>query len=59
MGMYDFVECAANLPGGSAIAGKKFQTNSLYRVLGRFSISSCYTTLSVMKVKMAMAPYPL
>src|SRR5579862_9331250 len=39
MGMYDYVECAANLPGGSAIAGKKFQTKSLYRGLDHFSIS--------------------
>lgn len=39
MGMYDYVECAASLPGGSAIAGKTFQTKSLYRGLDRFSIS--------------------
>ena len=39
MGMYDYVECTTNLPAGSAIAGKKFQTSSLCRVLGRFSIS--------------------
>jgi hypothetical protein len=39
MGMYDYVECAANLPGGSQVAGKKFQTKSLYRGLDRFSIS--------------------
>jgi hypothetical protein len=39
MGMYDHVECAASLPGAAAIAGKKFQTRSLYGVLGRLTIS--------------------
>jgi hypothetical protein len=39
MGMFDYVECAADLPGDFLIAGGKFQTRSLYRVLGRFTIT--------------------
>ena len=39
MGMYDEVECAADLPGKFLIAGRRFQTKSLYRGLDRFTIS--------------------
>jgi hypothetical protein len=39
MGMFDYVECAADLPGDFSIARGKFQTRSLYRVLGRFTIT--------------------
>jgi len=40
MGMFDYVECAADLAGHPPIAGGKFQSRSLYRVLGRFTITS-------------------
>jgi hypothetical protein len=39
MGMYDYLECATSLPGNPPIAGRWFQTKSLYRVLGRFTIT--------------------
>lgn len=39
MGMYDDVECSADLPGDLPIAGRYFQTKSLYRVLGKFTIT--------------------
>ena len=39
MGMYDEVECAADLPDEFLIAGQRFQTKSLYRSLDRFSIT--------------------
>jgi len=40
VGMFDYVECAANLPGNPPIAGRQFQTKSLYRGLDHFTISS-------------------
>ena len=39
MGMFDYLECASRLPGDPPIVGKKFQTSSLYRVLGHFTIN--------------------
>jgi hypothetical protein len=39
MGMFDYLECASLLPGDPPIVGKKFQTSSLYRVLGHFTIT--------------------
>jgi|SRR5580704_6187001 hypothetical protein len=39
MGMFDYVACDVDLPGSPAIAGREFQCRSLYRVLGRFTIT--------------------
>jgi hypothetical protein len=37
--MFDYLECAPDLPGNPPISGRKFQTKSLYRVMGRFTIT--------------------
>jgi|SRR5580704_1369511 hypothetical protein len=39
MGLFDYVACDVDLPGSLAIAGREFQCRSLYRVLGRFTIT--------------------
>jgi hypothetical protein len=40
MGMFDYLECAANLPGNLPISGRQFHTRSLYGVMARFTITA-------------------